>query len=101
MIGKTNLVELIGIFQKVDVIVTHDSGPLHLAGLTKTKLIAIFGPTNPWEKVPRRDNDVTVWHDKELACCPCYDGKYYARCKDNICIRNINVDDVLKQIAQV
>ena len=31
----------------------------------------------------------------------CYDGKYYAECKDNICIRNINVDDVLKQIAQV
>lgn len=99
LVGKTNLVELIGVFQNVDVIVTHDSGPLHLAGLTRTKLVAIFGPTNPWEKVPRRENIVTVWHDKNLACCPCYDGKYYAKCENNTCMSNVIVDDILKHLA--
>lgn len=89
LVGKTNLINLIGVFQQADIIVTHDSGPLHLAGLTKTPLIALFGPTNPWEKVPHRDNVVTVWQHEKYNCCPCYDGKYYANCKDNHCLSKI------------
>ena len=97
-IGKTNLVELIGVFQNVSAVVAHDSGPMHLAGLTETKLIAIFGPTNPKEKVPRRDEVVTVWHDKELACCPCYDGKYYAKCDHNYCLLSDITNDIVNNI---
>ena len=100
LVGKTTLVELIGIFQNADVIVTHDSGPLHLAGLTKIKMIAIFGPTNPQEKVPRRDNVFTVWHDKEFSCCPCYDGKYYAACKQNTCMMQIKPEEVFKLLKE-
>ena len=101
LIGKTNLCELIGVFQTADIVVTHDSGSLHLAGMTNTKLIGIFGPTTPQNFMPRRTNAYYLYKSCKISCCPCYDGKYYAECKDNICIRNINVDDVLKQIAQV
>ncbi|TYZ29830.1 glycosyltransferase family 9 protein [Selenomonas caprae] len=98
LIGKTNLLELIGVFQHVDVIITHDSGPMHLAGMTGTKLITIFGPTNPWEKVPRRENVTTAWGYDKNACCPCYDGKYYAKCDEKICMEKITVEYILGEI---
>lgn len=95
LIGKTSLVELVELISKADYFVSHDSGPMHLAGLTKTKIIALFGPTMPMEKVPKNGNSVYIWKNEDLPCCPCYDGKYYVACKDNICMSRISVDDVL------
>ncbi len=100
LVGKTDLVNLIGVFQQANLIVTHDSGPMHLAGLTQTPLIALFGPTNPWEKVPQRDNVVTIWQHERYNCCPCYDGKYYAKCENNRCLNNIPYIKVFDIIIQ-
>lgn len=99
LIGKTNLIEMIGVFQNINYVITHDSGPLHLAGLTNVRLIGIFGPTNPLEKMPVRQDSFFVWINNKLACCPCYDGKYYANCKDNICMKMITPDDIYNIIA--
>ena len=104
LVGKTNLFQLIGVFQHADVVVTHDSGPLHLAGMTQAFLIALFGPTNPWEKVPQRKNVVILWQHEKYNCCPCYDGKYYAVCKENICLSTINphrIYDIIKSMNGV
>lgn len=98
LVGKTNLLDLIGLFQKSDVVIAHDSGPMHLAGLTQAKLVCIFGPTNPEEKIPNRDNVYVVSKKKSFACCPCYDGKYYAKCKDNFCMNKIDIESILKYI---
>lgn len=95
LIGETGLLDLIAVFQHSDVIITHDSGPLHLAGLTKTPIIALFGPTNPYEKIPRRNNVHFFWKANDFACCPCYDGKYYADCHTQDCLRAISVSEVL------
>lgn len=101
LVGKTNLLQLIGIFQHADVVVTHDSGPLHLAGMTQAFLIALFGPTNPWEKVPQRKNVVTFWQHEKYTCCPCYDGKYYAACKENVCLSTINPHRIYELIKSM
>lgn len=98
LVGKTNLIQLIGVFQHADVVVTHDSGPLHLAGMTQTFLIALFGPTNPWEKVPQRRNVVALWQREKYNCCPCYDGKYYAKCTMNRCLISISYNQVYRLI---
>ena len=95
VVGKTSLVELVELISKADCFVSHDSGPMHLAGLTKTRIIALFGPTMPMEKVPKNGNSVYIWKNVELPCCPCYDGKYYMECAENICMSRISVDDVL------
>lgn len=100
LVGKTDLIKLIGVFQNVDVIVTHDSGPLHLAGLTNVRIVGLFGPTNPYEKLPNRDNTISVWKSEKIACCPCYDGKYYPHCKKNKCMESISVDDILDFIFE-
>lgn len=45
--GKTSLVELGGILQAMDLVITVDSGPMHMASAVGTPTLAIFGPTDP------------------------------------------------------
>jgi heptosyltransferase-1 len=45
--GKTTLLELGGVLQKADLVVTVDSGPMHMASATGTPCLAVFGPTDP------------------------------------------------------
>ena len=48
----TNLRELAGILQKAAVVVGADTGPLHLAAALETKVIGLFGPTDPRRNGP-------------------------------------------------
>jgi heptosyltransferase-2 len=93
-IGSTSLVELCGLMQHSDLVITHDGGPLHLAVLAGARLIALFGPTTPHEKVPEREGVVALWGGADLACRPCYDGNDYADCPLNVCIRELTVERV-------
>ena len=102
LIGKTNLLELVEIYQHCDLVITHDSGPMHLAGLAGTKLLALFGPTNPYEKIPRGRQVIKfIWDVDQYACCPCYDGKTYANCQNNICLKNILPERVLEVAIKI
>ena len=101
LLGKTSLLDLIALFWEIDVFVTHDSGPMHLAGLAECSIIALFGSTNPYEKVPNREKVHVLWDAEKYACCPCYDGKNYAQCKDIICLHGIEPIRVLKKIEVV
>jgi len=45
--GKTSLIELGGVLQAMDLVITVDSGPMHMAAAVGTPTLAIFGPTDP------------------------------------------------------
>ncbi len=45
--GKTSLVELGGVLQAMALVITVDSGPMHMAAAAGTPTLAIFGPTDP------------------------------------------------------
>jgi len=95
LIGKTSLVELVEVLDKAELIITHDTGPLHLATLTKTPLITLFGPTPASAVAPiGRENLKVFAASSDVACAPCYDGKNYANCSNPICMKSITVDDV-------
>ncbi|HLB53122.1 MAG TPA: glycosyltransferase family 9 protein [Chlamydiales bacterium] len=98
LIGKLSLLELISLLQGIKLLVTHDSGPLHLAKLAKCPTIALFGPTNPLEKIGKKDTIDLLWGGESLPCRPCYNGKTYAPCTRNICLENILPDHVLQKI---
>lgn len=101
LVGKTSLRELISVFACVDLVVTHDSGQMHLAGLAGSRMLALFGPTNPYEKIPRSKQAQFLWYPEKYACCPCYDGKTYAKCIDNICLREITPQKVYEEILKM
>ncbi len=53
--GKTSLLELGGILQSADLVITVDSGPMHMASAAGTPCLAIFGPTDPLRVGPFGD----------------------------------------------
>jgi len=99
--GKVSLVETLALFDSADVTVTHDTGPLHLAGITRTRIVAIFGPTDPHGRLPHRGNCVALWGGEGFACRPCYDGRDYAPCSHNGCVRQITAEMVMDQVSRL
>jgi heptosyltransferase II len=98
MIGETSVTDLLALYGRCEAVVTHDSGPLHIAVLAGTRLVALFGPTNPEEVAPPSRNIRALWNGNQLACSPCYDGRDYAPCEDNVCMRSISVEAVLRAL---
>jgi lipopolysaccharide heptosyltransferase II len=45
--GQTTLVDMAGVLSLTDLVITNDSGPMHLAAAVGTPVMAIFGPTTP------------------------------------------------------
>jgi heptosyltransferase-2 len=89
LIGTLTLPETLALLDKSDVIVTHDTGPLHLAGITRVGIVTIFGPTDPRGRLPQRADALAIWGGEGFACRPCYDGQTFAPCKENGCMRQV------------
>ncbi len=98
LIGKLSLPETLAVLDSADVAVTHDTGPLHLAGITGTGIVALFGPTDPHGRLPQRPDAIALWGGETFGCRPCHDGRDYAPCLHNGCIREITPEMVLRAI---
>jgi heptosyltransferase I len=74
--GKTSIKELSAILDQLDVVVSADTGPIHLATARDTPVIALFGSTRPQETGPwtsphgTQKAPVVLWN--ALPCAPCY-----------------------------
>ncbi|HZY61781.1 MAG TPA: glycosyltransferase family 9 protein, partial [Edaphobacter sp.] len=99
--GQLTLPEMLSLLDSSDVVVTHDTGPLHMAGITNAGIVSIFGPTNPRGRLPQRANTVALWGGEGFACRPCYDGRDYAPCLHNGCMHQVTVEMVIDQIEAV
>jgi len=97
--GKTNLSELISIVDQARLMITTDTGPAHIASATSTSVFCLVGPTNPELTGPYQmpENKVHII-SKNLDCAPCYDLPHRDQCKNNICMKQITVTDILKSI---
>lgn len=93
--GKTNVRELIALISLVDIFVTPDSAPLHIAASLGTGTIGIFGPTDPRRHLVYKDN-VYVIRRKDLSCLSCYKKK----CIHNKCM-DIKLDKFKELIDKV
>ena len=82
--------------RRADLVIAHDTGPMHLARLVGARLVALFGPTPPSSFVPSDDRTTVLWGGAHLACRPCYDGREFAECSDNECMSSISADVVLR-----
>lgn len=69
--GKTNLVGLLELFKRADLVVCNDSSPTHLAELVNTNVLTIYGPTIPeFGFAPRLKNSEYIQFEG-LKCKPC------------------------------
>jgi lipopolysaccharide heptosyltransferase II len=93
--GVFNLKQLGALARRVDLFITADTGPLHIANAVGAKkIIAIFGPTAKSITGPYPATNVMVIQ-KDVGCCiPCYKVK----CSDNRCMRAVTPEDVLAKV---
>ena len=98
-IGKTSVRELLELIAGASAVVAHDSGPMHMTYALNTPLAAIFGPVMPQTRLPAEIIGNVIYSD--IPCSPCYDGRNYADCRDNICMRSIPVCEIVKKLEEI
>ncbi|MFQ5526031.1 MAG: lipopolysaccharide heptosyltransferase II [Thermoanaerobaculia bacterium] len=67
---ELDLAELASVLATLDVLVTNDSGPMHIADAMGTHCVALFGPTNPARTAPRGEGSRLLY--TERWCSPCF-----------------------------
>ena len=90
--GQTDLFQLAELYRRCCVVITNDSGPMHIATAVDTPVVAIFGPTDPALNGPYGSRHVVL--RAGIACSPCF--KDY--CTNRVqmeCMKLISVDQVL------
>jgi heptosyltransferase-2 len=97
-LGALTLAQVIAACDQCDVVVSHDTGPLHLAGVSNACIVGLFGPTDPSSFLPRREYVTGIWGGVNFACRPCYDGRNFAPCKHNGCMHQITPRLVLREV---
>ena len=90
--GHTSISELINHISNLDLFITGDSGPMHLAASFKVPTVAIFGPTKDAE-TSQWMNDKSIIVKKNLDCQPCM--KRTCPLKHHNCMNLIKADDIL------
>lgn len=67
--GQTPVGLLPGLLRRASVLVTNDSGPMHIAAAVGTPVVALFGPTDPTRTGPYGSRNLVLSHP--VACRPC------------------------------
>ena len=67
--GQTSLQEMIQWIRLADVVITNDTGPMHVAVAVQTPVVALFGPTDPRRTGPFGQVNKVLRH--ALPCAPC------------------------------
>lgn len=93
--GRTDIQLLMAVLERAAVVVSTDSGPMHMAAALGTPVVALFGPTAPWRTGPYGKGHKVV--RKDLPCSPCFK----RRCPQRKCMAAIEVREVLHEVEQV
>jgi lipopolysaccharide heptosyltransferase II len=98
--GKTSLPQLAALLQRADLMITGDSGPMHIAAAVGTPLIAIHGPTDPAQSGPVSPQATIL--RSPIWCSPCYRAKNTADCRfyTTQCMKNITPSQVFAVVRE-
>lgn len=100
--GDIDLLSLGAILERLDVLLTGDTGPMHLAHSVATPIVAVFGPSDPVRYAPRGPLDRVVRVD--LPCSPCNRIRLPpARCTGHTpdCLASVSVNTVFSAVMSV
>ena len=85
----TSIADLLALGREASLMVSGDTGPLHIAGAAGTPTVAIFGPTDPHRNGPWSDADIVV---SRYEGCGCH---YDRKCRQpSWCLNDVSVAEV-------
>jgi heptosyltransferase-2 len=100
LIGSTSLLEVLALLQQCFCLITHDGGALHLARLVGCRVCGIFGPTSPQNFAWPSENEIAVWGGDQLECRPCYNGRGFAKCTHQSCMKQVSAETIVEMIVK-
>jgi len=93
--GRLNIKQFAALSSRVELLITADTGPLHIGNACGVKkIIALFGPTSPEITGPYPKKNVIILRGSSGCKIPCYN----VECKDNRCMKSISPLAVLEKI---
>jgi lipopolysaccharide heptosyltransferase II len=93
--GKTNLRQLGALLKKCSLLVSADTGPMHIAAGVGTPVVALFGPTDPRRTGPIGENHVVL--TRNLPCRPCFQ---QPTCERYECLTDMRPQDVFEAVLR-
>lgn len=97
MSGRTTIVEMASLMALCDLVISNDTGPMHVAGAIGTPVIAIFGSTDPSATSPL--GRAKVIRKGDVHCSPCF--KRTCPKKTYECMERISTEEVLEAALHV
>jgi heptosyltransferase I len=91
----TSITDIIALSKRASLMVSGDTGPLHIAAAVGTPIVALFGPTRSERNGPWSPADISL---SRIAQCVCH---YERRCRRNDpCIDDIGVEEVVAAVER-
>jgi lipopolysaccharide heptosyltransferase II len=94
--GKLSLRGTAALIEKMQVFITNDTGPMHIASALKTPTVALFSPTDPGVCGPYLDGQSIVIQ-KPKTCSPCAE----KNCDHPICMDQITPEEVIEAAERI
>jgi lipopolysaccharide heptosyltransferase II len=96
--GQLSLDELIFLLQRLDVLISGDTGPAHLAAAVGTPVVGLFGPSRAQHYAPLGTQHILI--DRSHLCAPTC-SFWTCRGDNHACMRAITVDEVLAAARRI
>jgi heptosyltransferase-2 len=96
LVGKTRLSELIARLRQCQLLLTNDTGTMHLAAALGIPTVSIFGSTCPIETGPLGDRHTVIQH--KIECSPCFDRE--CRFGHYNCMQLVTPEEVAKAVLK-
>jgi lipopolysaccharide heptosyltransferase II len=95
--GGTSLGELAALMRRASLVVSNDSGPLHVAASQRARILGLYGPTSPRETGPVSEGPVRIlW--KDVGCqVPCY----FRDCDHRACLDLLTPEEVFERTEEL
>ncbi len=98
--GKFSIQELFALIKSADLVISVDTGPMHIAAAFKTPVIALFGAGNPEIWHPYSKKSVVIYKDN--VCTSCMKLKCPRKGeKEKECMKSIQIEDILALIGKI
>lgn len=95
--GKTTIPELISHIAGLNIFITGDSGPMHIAAAYQVPTVSLFGPTKHIE-TSQWMNKKTKLIRHDLECSPCMKRQCPLKINNHLCMKSITVEEVIDAV---
>lgn len=97
--GTTSIAELISIVAHATLMISNDTGPMHVAFSTQTPVVCLFGPCSP-DQYAMNEHAYIIY--KQVFCSPCVHDFEVPPCKgNNVCMQLITTAEVFSKVEEV